>query len=508
MCRFYFGSSTDPKVVRKLRCFDNVQLIPMDESRGIEPMMWRFLAAGDPDVDVMLSRDADARLWHRERQAVDEWLGSDSDFHIMRDNEKHTALVMGGMWGARNGVLHDMNVLVSSYVSRRGRGMDQEFLASIVFPRIKHRAWVHDPFFACRAFPCRRDPAHFVGQAYRGTGQVLEGCEYFQDYGQRDSIRSRKIDIPEYRSPFVATRDTVRIKLASNYADSESLKNRVICNWGNPPPGFELVVDGVFDYLVTFNHSEEMFTLPRSRNIVFTQEPFWSPSIRETILENSFLVFSAVETFVGPQVRREQLVFLHDTRLPESDESMERCMSDMMFADNETDRGATISMVIANHSSAGNPGDYSLYRKREALVDRILESDLSIDIYGSGWNVSDARYKGAPREKRSALKGYRYSIAVENSRESFYYSEKLVDCFANNVVPVYYGCRNVDKVFDPEAIVDIDIDDPRIIEKLHEISLRPTSPLVRQAVSLSKRKYFEHHSLYAILQRSLHHTGR
>jgi len=34
--------------------------------------------------------------------AVNEWLSDDSKvFHLMRDSAYHTALVMGGMWGAK-----------------------------------------------------------------------------------------------------------------------------------------------------------------------------------------------------------------------------------------------------------------------------------------------------------------------------------------------------------------------------------------------------------------------
>ncbi len=43
----------------------------------------------DDLVDVVISRDADSPLSHRESVAVKEWLESDYTFHIMRDHPFH-----------------------------------------------------------------------------------------------------------------------------------------------------------------------------------------------------------------------------------------------------------------------------------------------------------------------------------------------------------------------------------------------------------------------------------
>jgi len=71
-----------------------------------EGTFWRFYAAAD--ADVMICRDVDSRLGLREKFAVDEWLESDKDCHIMRDNEEHGAPICAGMWGARNGILSNI----------------------------------------------------------------------------------------------------------------------------------------------------------------------------------------------------------------------------------------------------------------------------------------------------------------------------------------------------------------------------------------------------------------
>ena len=77
----------------------------MNEKGDWTGMFWRFLAA-DHLSDIVLSRDTDSRLNKREKAAVDEWLNSDKDFHIMRDHPYHATEILGGMWGCRNGILH------------------------------------------------------------------------------------------------------------------------------------------------------------------------------------------------------------------------------------------------------------------------------------------------------------------------------------------------------------------------------------------------------------------
>jgi len=185
-CRFYIGKSTSNIISDMLEEFDNVQVIRMPEDGDWTGMFWRFLAASDPHVSVMLSRDCDSRLWFREKTAVDEWLASDKDFHIMRDNSQHTAPIMGGMWGVRGDLLSDLKQKIEKFTKGNFWQVDQNFLAEEVYPRIADHVFVHDPFFERRPFPSSRDENHFVGQSYAGCGRILDQSEYFQTFMKRE----------------------------------------------------------------------------------------------------------------------------------------------------------------------------------------------------------------------------------------------------------------------------------------------------------------------------------
>lgn len=135
----------------------------------------------------------------------------------------------------------------------------------------------------------------------------------------------------------------------------------------------------------------------------------------------------------------------------------------------EYEKTKNVSCVISTLST--DIGDEAcLYKKRIALVNALLESDVRVDVFGRGGDSPNAA-GGLPR-KIEALKSYKFSIGVENSREQNYISEKFYDCVLTNTIPIYYGAKNIQEVF-PEkgyfVIEDIN-NTEQIIELLRYIN--------------------------------------
>lgn len=148
-CRFYVAPDVPEPVVENLDVRENVEVIRMSKDDGWRGMFWRFLAAEDPDVDVMLSRDADSRLHIRDKAAVEEWLESDKKFHIMRDNCQHGWRICGGLWGCRGKYIHGLSHLIETFIQQdteNNHGVDQRFLNNF-YNTIVHEAFVHDDWF-------------------------------------------------------------------------------------------------------------------------------------------------------------------------------------------------------------------------------------------------------------------------------------------------------------------------------------------------------------------------
>lgn len=79
----------------------------------------------------------------------------------------------------------------------------------------------------------------------------------------------------------------------------------------------------------------------------------------------------------------------------------------------------------------------ALHCKREGLA----------DTFGT--------FDGGPRvpEILTVLLNYRYSIAIENIVEDYYFTEKIVNCFAAQTVPIYCGATKIAEFFNADGII-------------------------------------------------------
>jgi hypothetical protein len=170
-CRFYTGEDVTDEIKSKLLDLKS-EVIEMGGADW-NGMFWRFFAA--ENADIMISRDTDSRLSLRERAAVDEWLASDKNFHIMRDHPYHKTEILGGMWGCRNGLLKGIKGMIQDYDTKEYHNkyqVDQNFLREAVYPIVKDNSMVHDEFFEKKPFPTSRiDSQDFVGQVYNHLNQ-------------------------------------------------------------------------------------------------------------------------------------------------------------------------------------------------------------------------------------------------------------------------------------------------------------------------------------------------
>jgi hypothetical protein len=172
ICRFYIDKNCKPELIETIKG-DNVEVILVDSKDSFHGMFWRFWASEDPDVDIFLSRDCDSRITKREVNAVNEWLKSDKDFHIMRDHPYHTVPILGGMWGCRNGIMREIGLInkINNWTKYSIKGCDQDFLGQIIYPIVKDKSLEHSEFNLSfggniHNFPSIRNNYEFVGDVF------------------------------------------------------------------------------------------------------------------------------------------------------------------------------------------------------------------------------------------------------------------------------------------------------------------------------------------------------
>lgn len=172
ICRFYIDKRSKKELIESING-ENVEVILVDSKDSYHGMFWRFWASEDPEVDIYLSRDCDSRISQREVDAVNEWLNSDKDFHIMRDHPYHAVPILGGMWGCRNGIMREIKLskLIEKWNKYSRKGIDQDFLGQVIYPLVKESSIEHSEFNLkfgeeIIPFPTKRNNYEFVGDVF------------------------------------------------------------------------------------------------------------------------------------------------------------------------------------------------------------------------------------------------------------------------------------------------------------------------------------------------------
>lgn len=164
--RIHYNDTVPPHIIEWFKSQENAELIhhPGTKKKASNTL-WRF---EDMFTDwIVIVRDSDSRLNIREKAAVDEWLESTKDFHIMRDHEHHTVPIIAGSFGCRNNACkylpfpntsdnynmcpldfvygkHVFDTFVNQLRDADDYYMiDQKFLYHYIYPRVVLQSMVH-----------------------------------------------------------------------------------------------------------------------------------------------------------------------------------------------------------------------------------------------------------------------------------------------------------------------------------------------------------------------------
>ena len=153
--RYYYGRSVPRWVLSTLNIFPHVELIKVDEPEDNIARTWRFMACTDMGVDVVLSRDVDARLSLREAEAHQEFMDSQFGFHIIRDHPTgHGYLISAGMFAMKTEKWGNlMHQLLTQHDFRDEYMADQNFMTGMFYPHIAGDCLVHDEYYNYQPSP-------------------------------------------------------------------------------------------------------------------------------------------------------------------------------------------------------------------------------------------------------------------------------------------------------------------------------------------------------------------
>jgi Glycosyltransferase family 10 (fucosyltransferase) C-term len=226
----------------------------------------------------------------------------------------------------------------------------------------------------------------------------------------------------------------IRIRFFSDLCESETISNIFIKNFINSEPKpkrIEYVNDETYTHCVIINTATPIITIPKENVLGIAFEP---PVFLE--ISQNFKDFA--ENFIGTYYIGDNtgllapfvnhIGFIWHLPVPKVVPMKNKIMS-ITF-------------------STKKDLDGHIYRHK--LIDKILKSNLDIDIWGKGCedllHLKDKRIKGEFSEIEP-FESYQFTIAIENCALHSYVSEKFVNALMYETVPLYYGAKCVDDLF-------------------------------------------------------------
>ena len=103
------------------------------------------------------------------------------------------------------------------------------------------------------------------------------------------------------------------------------------------------------------------------------------------------------------------------------------------------------------------------HKLRHKILDYLVKENINVDKYGGNFmKLSGTKTKNYTKEhtakhttneKILGLKDYMFSITIENSKEDYYFTEKLIDCFLSGTIPIYWGCPSIGDFFNINGMI-------------------------------------------------------
>lgn len=149
------------------------------------------------------------------------------------------------------------------------------------------------------------------------------------------------------------------------------------------------------------------------------------------------------------------------------------------------EKSKMVSMVASGKKFT--PG----HRFRHEVLDAVKDK---ADLFGREVNPIDRKIEG--------LKSYRYSIAIENSKHDYWFTEKLLDCFLSGTVPIYWGCPSLGRFFNMRGVIVIDSVDSmiKVISSLNESDYTSRKVAIEENFELANQYINTYDTVYKIVE--------
>jgi len=277
-----------------------------------------------------------------------------------------------------------------------------------------------------------------------------------------------------------------RIKICSNWDSSANLTTRLLKQFKTDELNLTdiiFVYDESYDIIVYFNHITEEKT-KNSKSYIFPHEPSWSGSHQKNIPNDTYIFGFDKKNYNQNCIESLSYTF-YGGRGPWIDTFDYWSYESLNKIQPIKTKKISSSITKLNFGYGNN----CLYSKRVNLLNNILDLDY-IDFYGFG-NTSP--------KKSDAVENYKFNIAIENSFEKNWVTEKFYDAILSETIPIYFGCENIKEIYPEDGYILIeDICDHTSVKKLLDTISKNYVDIYNEKIDglkKIKQKYFNQNNL-------------
>lgn len=197
--------------------------------------------------------------------------------------------------------------------------------------------------------------------------------------------------------------------------------------------------------------------------VFFTFNSYWYNEILKRGLENKAVYMAMEPPVVDDNHSREgldRLGKLFNTVFTWDDDLCNSVNKKMMYpyyAPKQWGEVPFSSKKLLVNISGNKKSNHSkeLYSERRRVID-YYQNDNNFELYGPNWKKENlACYKGLADSKADVYHRFKFALCLENMKDvKGYVTEKILDCFASGIVPVYQGASNITEYIPADCFVD------------------------------------------------------
>ena len=284
----------------------------------------------------------------------------------------------------------------------------------------------------------------------------------------------------------------MKIKLCAGWDSSENITKRLLNQFKIDNLNIQFVYDDSYDIIIHNNYVTEKVKDGRLSYVYF-HEPSWSGSHQKNFSDQTIVCGYNKQKYSCNKFIESFSHMFYGGRGSWCEGEDFWTYDNLIKQSFYKNKPKNISSIISGFGKEDS--DYPegcIYKQRFNLNQALYNILPFIDFFGGlGNNLT---------YKKDGLIQYRFSLAIENSNEEGYVSEKFYDPILTDTIPIYFGCSNIQKLWPQNGYILLDniVDIEYIIDKIIYINNNAEQlyqSMIKDVLSI-KKQFLENTNLY------------